>query len=171
VDSLEAGGLPAIPRLRELARRATIVDLSWERLVPWRELLAGLFEGAVYRPFVTGVSRVAVTGKTGPRHVLAGWLSSRLGLPPAAVDLADARLVSVRLQGSHNGTGGTFEAVRAEGERVVRAGAAIDSGPSHHEILPLPDDSLAWSLGRALTHLRRDEVWEEALGAAVVLGQ
>jgi glucose-6-phosphate dehydrogenase assembly protein OpcA len=171
VDSLEAGGLPAFARLQELARRLVVVDLSWERLLPWRELLAGLFEGAVYRPFVTGVSSIAVAGKTGPRHVLAGWLCSRLGLPTTAVDLTDARHVSVRLEGAHAGIRATFEAVRAEGERVVRAGAVVHGGPSHREILPLPDDSLAWSLGRALTHLRRDEVWEEALGAAVVLGR
>ena len=53
---------------------------------------------------------------------------------------------------------------------MVRAGAVVDGGPSHREMLPLPDDSLAWSLARALTHLRPDPVWDEALSAAVVLG-
>jgi glucose-6-phosphate dehydrogenase assembly protein OpcA len=170
VDSREAGAA-AFPRLLELARRQVLVDLSWERLVPWRELLSGLFDGAVYRPFVFGVSSIEVAGKPGPRAVLAGWLISRLGTDPAHVELASARHVSVRLQAVDGDRHGTFEAVRAEGERVVRAGAVIDGGPGHRELLPLPDDSLAWSLGRALTHLRRDGVWEGAIWAAVELGR
>jgi hypothetical protein len=45
----------------------------------------------------------------------------------------------------------------------------IEDGPSHSELWTLPEDSLAWSLARALTHLDRDPVWEAALSAAVGL--
>jgi hypothetical protein len=34
--------------------------------------------------------------------------------------------------------------------------------------MPLPDESLPWSLADALTHLQRDRVWEHALRGALV---
>ncbi len=170
VDSREAGGPATFPHLAELARRRVVMDLSWERLFPWRELLAGLFEGSVYRPFAGGARSIAVAGKPGPRYLLAGWLSARLGVPLQDVELSDARHVSVRIRCQHGGAQATFEAVRAEGERVVRAGADIEGGPSHRDVVQLPDDTLAWFLGRALTHLGRDAVWEEAVTAALALG-
>ena len=169
VDTREAGELGTLADLVELARRRPVVDLSWERLRPWRELLAGLFEGPVYRPFARGVSSIDVEGKGGPRSLLAGWLLSRLGTG-RTVELHDARHVSVRLVASSHGQEATFEAVRSASERMVRAGASVVGGPAHHELLVLPDDSLAWSLSRALTHLRRDRVWEQALAVAVGLG-
>ena len=42
-------------RVLELARRRTVVDLSWIRLAPWRELLAGLFEPVSRRPWLRAV--------------------------------------------------------------------------------------------------------------------
>jgi hypothetical protein len=169
VDSKEAGGERAFAILRELAARRPIVDLTWERLRPWRELLAALFDSPFDRPFAYGVSSIDVDGKPGPRHLLAGWLSSRLRTPRAAVHLRDAQHVSVRLLATHEGRTGHFSVVRARDERTVRATATVEDGPQDSEVLPLPDDSLAWSVGRALTHLGRDPVWEEALGAAVGL--
>ncbi len=75
----------------ELARRRTVVDLSWIRLGPWRELLAGLFEPAAYRPWLQAVERVEVSGKVGPRHLLGGWLTTQLRLRPDQVRLVDSR--------------------------------------------------------------------------------
>jgi len=171
VDSKENGALETMAGLVELSRRRVAVDLSWERLSPWRELLAGLFDSPVYRPFASGVSSIEIHGKAGPRQLLAGWLLSRLGAPEPEVRLTDARHVTIRLNATSEGRHGTFEVVRNEGERVVRAAAVIDDGPSHHEMLALPDNALAWSLSRALTHLRRDRTWEQALAAAVGAGR
>jgi glucose-6-phosphate dehydrogenase assembly protein OpcA len=168
VDSKEAGEV--FEGLAELARDRAIVDLSWERLRPWRELLAGLFEGPAYRPFVRGVTAAEVSGKRGPRNLLAGWLASRLGLSRSHFHLTDAMHAQVVLHATAAGRTGHFSVDRSEDERIVRAGAVIEDGPHHHEMLPLPHDSLAWSLGRALTHLGRDYVWEEALAASVVPG-
>jgi hypothetical protein len=56
---------------------------------------------------------------------------------------------------------------REEGERLVRASATVGGGLSRAELLPLPDDSLVWSLAEALTHLGRDRVWQQALAAGV----
>jgi glucose-6-phosphate dehydrogenase assembly protein OpcA len=170
VDSKEAGGPSTFDRLLELSRLRAVVDLSWERLLPWREMLAGMFEGAAFRPFVTGVTSVAVSGKPGPRHLLGGWISSRLGLPPDAVELSDARHVSLRLRCEHRGAKASFEAVRTEGERLVRGRAVIEGGPRNQEMLPLPADSLSWFLAKALTHLEPDPTWREAVEAANGLG-
>jgi glucose-6-phosphate dehydrogenase assembly protein OpcA len=171
VDSKEAGDERAFAALAELFRRSVVVDLSWERLRPWRESLAALFAGPAYRPFATGVTTIEVSGKRGPRHLLAGWLASRLGTPRAHIHLADDRHVQVVLHAAAGGRTARFELARGDGERVIRAGVMVEGGPSHGEVLALPDDSLGWSVAQALTHLRRDPVWERALAASVVLGQ
>jgi glucose-6-phosphate dehydrogenase assembly protein OpcA len=171
VDSKEAGELDAFIELITLGRRSVVVDLSWVRLTPWRTLLAALFDGAIYRPFALGVTSVEVAGKPGPRYLLGGWLSSRLGLDASMIKLSDARHVSVWLTASHGDQRATFSAVRSPNERVVRAGAHIEGGPSHEELLPVPEDSLTWSLAYALTHLRHDPIWERSLLDAVRLGR
>lgn len=169
VDSKETGA--AFPALAELLRRRTVVDLSWARLQPWRELVAGLFDGPAYRPFVTGITAVEVAGKPGPRRLIAGWLASRLRIPATQLHLREDRHVQITLHAALDGATATFSVVRGAGERFVRAGAHVDGGPSHEEVLSLPDDSLAWSLAQSLTHLSRDQVWERAVAAAIVLGR
>jgi glucose-6-phosphate dehydrogenase assembly protein OpcA len=159
VAGSEAPPATVFPAVAELVRRYPVVDLSWIRLGPWRRLLASLFEGTVYRPFADRVVEVDVWGKPGPRRLLGGWLAGRLALLPAAVHLHKARHVSMRL----TAPGAVFEVVRHEGERMVRAAARIEGGPSHDDVLSLPDDSLPWSLAEALTHLDRDRGYEQAL--------
>ncbi|MDQ3757750.1 MAG: glucose-6-phosphate dehydrogenase assembly protein OpcA [Actinomycetota bacterium] len=161
VDSKEAPQDSSFALIEQLLRHHPVVDLSWVRLRPWRVLLAGLFEGSTYRPFVHRVSSVSVAGKPGPRRLLAGWLVSRLGLSPSAVTLGDDRHVQVRLEAD----GACFEVTRQPGERVVRASARVAGGPGHEDVLSLPDQSLPWSLGEALTHLGRDKVYEQSLHA------
>lgn len=157
VDSKELGDVGCFAGLAELARRHVVVDLSWSRLRPWRELLAAVYRGEA-------ATHAEVSGKEGPRHLLAGWLSSRLALGRAVFTLADARHVSVRL----TGPGVAYWVDREGDERLVRAGAAVENGPSFADVLPLPDESLPWSLAAALTHLERDRVWEQALRASLV---
>lgn len=156
VDSKELGDVGCFPGLAELARRHVVVDLSWGRLRPWRELLASVYRGEA--------THAEVRGKEGPRHLLAGWLSSRLGLARAVFTLGDARHVSLRL----TGPGVSYSVARDGDERLVRAGATVEDGPSFTDVLPLPDESWPWSLAQALTHLERDRVWEQALRAALV---
>ena len=165
VDLREA---PPDPALVELARRRGAVDLSWARLAPWRELLAGLFDHPRFRPFVTGVTSIEVEGKPGARRLLAGWLASRLQPQEPTIRLVDAQHAGIRMRATHDGERASFAVVRDGDERAVRGTASIDGGPVHREVLPLPDDSLVWSLAQALTHLRRDSVWQEALEHAVL---
>lgn len=165
VDTKELGSVQAFPHVAEVARRHTVIDLSWARLRPWRELLAGLFEGQAFRGFLDSVERAEVLGKEGPRHLLAGWLTSRLGLAGGAVSLGDARHATMRLFAR----GAVFSVVRDAGSRLVRASAAVEGGPAREDVVPLPDESLSWSLSEALTHLERDRVYEQALRAALAL--
>ena len=167
VDSKELGDLDAYEDLILVSRRRTVLDLSWIRLTPWRLLLANLFEGAVYRPFVRGVRHVEVAGKPGPRHLLGGWVMSRLGLSPDAVELVDARHASFTITAEHDGRTARFVTERQGDERMVRASVAVERGPSHDELLPLPEPTLAWSMAEALSDLEGDPIYGEALEAAV----
>ena len=85
----EDGG-DVLARSATLAKRLPVADLSWMRLTQWRSMLSGLFEGAVYRPFLHAVDRVEVCGNFGPRYLLGGWLLRRLELPPSRVELRPA---------------------------------------------------------------------------------
>lgn len=170
VDSKEAGDPEELAAMAGLARsRHTLIDLSWMRLTPWRELVAGLFDGPDFRPLLGAIRSARVEGKRGPRHLLAGWLVSRLGLGPQAVTLADSAHAGIRLLAATDGLRATIEAARVPGERLVRARAAIDDGAARSTVVALPDDNLSWSLAQALTHPARDRVWEEALAAALTL--
>ena len=166
VDSRAAGGPSVFGTFSELTSRRVVVDLSWIRLRPWRLLLAGLFDGVAYRPFVHAVVSAAVTGKAGPRHLLAGWLASRLGLSRSHFHQEDSRHASMTLDSDVGGRRGRFAVERDEGARLVHASADVDGGPAHREVMSLPDDSLPWSLAEAITHLSRDRVYDEALAMA-----
>ncbi|HMC53419.1 MAG TPA: glucose-6-phosphate dehydrogenase assembly protein OpcA [Acidimicrobiales bacterium] len=160
---------PALARLIKLAAERTLVDLSWTRLTPWRELLAGMFEP--YRQFVEAVHAVEVCGLPGPRHLLGGWLASRLRLPSYAVQLRKEDHVSVVLTATADGRSGRFSVERRGGEQLVLARAEVDGAPVQELVLPLPTDSLPWSLGAALSRPYRDPVYEEALAAAALLAR
>jgi len=169
VDSKEVGGQEALPAIAALVRRHAVIDLSWMRLTPWRELLAGLFDGPDFRGLLGAIRSGHVEGKPGPRHLLGGWLTSRLKLAPQVLTLGDGVHAGIHLVASQGGVPATIEVVRIQGERLVRATAAIQDGPARSTVVALPDDNLSWSLAQALTHQTRDRVWEEALGAALTL--
>ena len=169
IDSREALDALALRRLLELARRRTVVDLSWVRLEPVRSLLAGLFDPPALRPFVAAVTRATVKGKYGPRHLLGGWLTAQLRLAPHQVDLIDARHVEVTLEAHLDDEVGTFDVGRLDAKHAVWAGATVSTGPSPRQILPLPDNRLSSSLASAVTRLQADSVWERALSAAGAL--
>jgi glucose-6-phosphate dehydrogenase assembly protein OpcA len=161
----------------ELARRRTVVDLSWIRLGPWRELLAALFEPPARRPWLRAVDQVEISGKVGPRHLLGGWLITRLRLRPDQVRLVDSRHVGIRMTCRREGEEALFEVGRAGLSRLVSARAEVpddlDGGPAVAESvqpIALAEDPLAASLAEALTHLQPDPVWQHALSAASTLG-
>jgi glucose-6-phosphate dehydrogenase assembly protein OpcA len=175
VDSRDAAGSGRLRALLELARRRTVVDLSWIRLQPWRELLAGQFDPPERRIWLDAVEEVEVTGKVGPRQLLGGWLMSQLRLSPSQVQLVDAQHVELRVVCRRGRDVATFEVGRGAAHRTVSAHGVIPDGPGGRvagsvpdsgQAIPLADDPLATSLAEALTHLQPDAVWERALSAA-----
>ena len=67
LDSRDAADTGRLRSLLELARRRTVVDLSWIRLAPWRELLAGAVRAApIAVPGCEAVERVEVTRQDRP---------------------------------------------------------------------------------------------------------
>ena len=176
IDSRDAAGSGRLRALLELARRRTVVDLSWIRLQPWRELLAGLFQPVDRRVWLQSVESVEVSGKVGPRQLLGGWLMSQLGLGPNQVQLVDARHVEIRVVCRRDAESAVFEVGRGQQERTVSARALIGTGrgggpaaPAAGQVIALAQDPLATSLAEALTHLQPDVIWERALSAATGL--
>jgi len=171
VDARTFGDTECFDVLTELARRVAIVDLSWHRLQPWRELLAALFESPHTRPYLPGITSARVVGRTGPRHLLAGWIADRLDLPFSEVHVEPATHVSISLAGTLPATGqhGTFEVLRLSDERVVHTRTAVDGGPSSEMVVPLPPPTAGWGVAAALSHLDRDPVYERALRSAIAV--
>lgn len=155
--------------LLELSNHQPVVDLSWVRLQPWRELLAGLFEPEQTRCMLAGVRSVSVKGNMSPRHMLGGWLMAQLDLRSREVSLAEAKHVAVTVDAAYRGEDAKFEVVRDTDARAVWARATLSSGMCHSQALPLPDSSLTSALSSAVTDLRADRVWERALAAAASL--
>lgn len=168
LDSRDAADGGQLRSLLGLARRRTVVDLSWIRLGPWRELLTDLFEPVAHREWLAHVDQVEVTGKEGPRLLLGGWLSGRLGLRPAQVALQDSRHVEIRLECRDGGQQATFRVERGDITRTVAAQATLPEGPRPRQIVPLAEDPLGVSLATALTHLRPNPTWEAALASATM---
>jgi glucose-6-phosphate dehydrogenase assembly protein OpcA len=156
-------------RVAVLARRLPVTDLSWMRLAPWRGLLAGLFEGSVFRPFLGSVQEVEVAGNFGPRHLLGGWLMRRLRLPPTHVSATPAEHASIRLTASHEGRLGRFAVERRSEERVIHSLVDIQGGPSVAQTLHMREQWPSLALADAMRTVGRDERYEEALGGALDL--
>lgn len=155
----------ALPALVELGLRHPLVDLSWKRLTPWRELLADLFEAEPFRSMAGEAIRAEVAAHAGPALLLAGWLMDRLELPPAAVALGRATHASIRLLAG----GASFEVTRLDDGPVVQARAAVEGGRERRRAATLPEHGLTWSLAEALSRLERDPVYDHALHAALAL--
>lgn len=170
VDSKQLGHAGALREIQELLRRFPVVDLSWVRLEPWREITAGLFEGDVFRPFVHGVHSATVWGKEGPRHLLGGWLASRLDLAASAVSLVDARHASIELRcQTVDGRHGVFRVERPDVERLITTTVEVDGMAPQVRTLRLRDRSPGRVLGNALAHLGHDRVYEDAVAGALTL--
>jgi glucose-6-phosphate dehydrogenase assembly protein OpcA len=161
----EAGG-DVLARSATLAKRLPVADLSWMRLEQWRSMLTGLFEGAVYRPFLEAVDRVEVAGNHGPRYLLGGWLLRRLHLPPARVELQRADHVSVSIHGVSGGKKGTFTVARLGAEREIKSCVDIEDGPRVEQTVRMRQQWPSLALASALTRFGHDEIYEEALAGA-----
>jgi glucose-6-phosphate dehydrogenase assembly protein OpcA len=169
-DDGPAGALPercTLDAVAALFGRVPVLDLAWIRLRPWRELLASMVDGDAFRPALDDLTSVTVTGKAGARALLGGWLASRLRVPAGAMHLDAARHASLRLTGRVEGKAATFTVERLPGERLVRATARVEDGPSFTDVIALPEPDPSAALAEALSALRADTVYEDAVRAAI----
>lgn len=164
-----AGG--AVAAMVRLLRRRVVFDLCWTRLRPWRRLLAGLFEVPALRPYLDDVRSVEARGADSPALLLAGWVTSRLGLDPSAVRVVAAPSPGLRLVAGAGGASAAFTVEAADpgpgGGAAVRARAELAGGATREDRVSLPDDPLAWSLAEALAHPGRDRTHVQALQGLV----
>lgn len=167
VDSRAFGGLECFSSVQQIAADRPVTDLSWVRLQPWRAALRSIFDTPDLRPLVHHVEEASVTGKTGPRHLMAGWLADRLDLALPDVHLVEAEHVSMRLRAEHEGRHGTAAVLRESGQRNLRLEGAVDGAGAFAATQPLPPRGPGWGLAEALTRVHRDAVFERALAAAL----
>ena len=161
----EQGG-DVLARSLTLAKRLPVADLSWMRLEQWRSMLAGLFEGRSYRPFLRAVDRVEVCGNFGPRYLLGGWLLRRLQLPASRVLLQPADHVSVVIHAVSDGRVGRFRVSRPGAEREIQSCVDIEDGPRVEQTVRMRQQWPSLALASALTRVGHDEIYEEALAGA-----
>jgi glucose-6-phosphate dehydrogenase assembly protein OpcA len=120
VDSCikEPGKEPAVWDFLRREGSRKVHDLAWARLLPWREILAEIFDRTAWR----SIRRLEIehSGEgfpPPPVWLLAGWLASRLGWTPEGgnrdgITLAsEAGAVTVVLRGTGKGEGRVLERV------------------------------------------------------------
>jgi hypothetical protein len=131
VDSTEWPDLPAAyGRLAELFSKVVVSDIAWERTERWRTLLASLWPG------IGAVRAIRVQGTRAQGHLIAGWLSSRLG-----------HTVEVEIE-----------------ERQLLEGIDLDGKPAPFPPGQVPNASDV--LSAQLDRFSRDRTYEEAVKAA-----
>jgi glucose-6-phosphate dehydrogenase assembly protein OpcA len=163
------GGLDGLAGLVERSGLRPVTDLAWVDLAPWRDLVARLFVGRDFAPFLGGVRHVRVEGDAGPRTLLAGWLLSRLRLSPEAVEARNGDQVSVEIAAEHAGRRARFSVAWSADAELLDARAVVSGGPGHLRRWRAEERTTAWLLREALTHPSADAVYGEALAAAVAL--
>ena len=79
----------AFERAADLASSAYVVDLAWLRSTPWRERVAATFDPAKMRTALGAIEEVEVRHRedsVAAGLLFCGWLSSRLGWRPEALN-------------------------------------------------------------------------------------
>ncbi len=132
VDSCLAppGSEPEVWRFVEHLGSRRVHDLAWARLMPWRAILAEVFDEKEYLPSLRTVRRVEI-GPPPPAWRLAGWLASRLGWKAEGGDRGGIVLrsgtgaVTMILQGTGHGEERLLERIRIQSGEPHRFEAEI----------------------------------------------
>ncbi|GAC1611280.1 MAG: glucose-6-phosphate dehydrogenase assembly protein OpcA [Mycobacteriales bacterium] len=149
----------AADELAALAKRAADyapgdTDLGWTRTTLWRALCASAFDSVQGQ-----VTAARVHGAAGhvTRALLAGWLTSRLGVVAEQVDAEGSGLSRVELH---------VEGAQVTVTRGSGTTAMLTRTGQPDRILPLPRRDLGDLLAEELRRLDPDEPYMEALEAA-----
>ena len=134
-------------------------DLCWTRTTMWRALCASAFD-SVSGPAVSA----RVGGEAGDvgRDLLAGWLTSRLGLATTVTDSPGPGITEVEITMG----GSTLHLVRGKGQSTV-----LSHTGQPDRTLPLPRRELGDLLAEELQRLDSDETYAEALEAVTGVTQ
>ena len=156
VDSGECG-LDGVAAARILAD--SVADLAWAGLLPWRDAVAGLFDGPSEIKALERVKAVDVRGPENEARLMAGWLRAALG--------AD---IELRREGrSHHvervtmAAGGKQFLVERTGRG--RLGSASVPGLLDYPVVLAPPNRPSL-LADELSRLSGDRLFERALEAA-----
>jgi glucose-6-phosphate dehydrogenase assembly protein OpcA len=130
-------------------------DLAWTRTTLWRASLASAFD-----TLAVGVSAAEVQGReTDPSSLLlAGWLTSRLGMKVPVTQSRGGGIegVSVTLA-----DGNALRLHRASGSNIV-----LERGGTPDSTVAQPERDLGDLLAEELRHLDADQPYGDALAAA-----
>ena len=159
----------ALPALVEITGRLPVTDLAWIDLAQGRELVAALFQGPDFGPFLGAVRHVRVQGDESFRRLLVGWLLGRLRILPSAVEVRASEHASIEITAEHDGRRAHFSVVWSADPALIDARAVVGGGPSQVRRVHPADPSTTRLLARALLRLHRDPFYTEALTAALTL--
>jgi glucose-6-phosphate dehydrogenase assembly protein OpcA len=136
--------------------RAGDTDLAWSRITSWR----GLLTAALDEPPHEEVTRAEVAGEadSASADLLAGWLSSRLGVPVerSTVDVPGGHVGGVSLERPS----GTVELRRVDAKT-----ARLSQPGQPTRRVALPRRTVRECLAEELRRLDPDEIFREALDA------
>jgi glucose-6-phosphate dehydrogenase assembly protein OpcA len=145
--------------LRALATRAKDyvagdTDLAWTRTTAWRALCASAFDSVEQ-----GVVTASVTGAEDDptRALIAGWISSRLGVTVTQIDLDGPPISGVRFDLDD---AGVVELTLGENRT-----ATLTRTGQPDRTLPITPQQLGDLLAEELQRLDADETYAEALAA------
>jgi glucose-6-phosphate dehydrogenase assembly protein OpcA len=156
VDSGECG-LDGVAAARILAD--SVADLAWAGLLPWRDAVAGLFDGPSEIKALERVKAVDVRGPENEARLMAGWLRSALG---TEIDLhREGR--THHLERVTMRAGGKEYLVARSGRG--RLGSASVPGLLDYPVVLAPPERPAL-LADELSRLSSDRLFEQALEAA-----
>ncbi|CAN5313494.1 glucose-6-phosphate dehydrogenase assembly protein OpcA [soil metagenome] len=169
-------------------------DLTWSRLLAWRELLAQSFDNPAAQEMLSSLQRVDMTydpGYEADALLTAGWLTSRLGWEPDAasetrdtitfsacdqnqrtvrfnlteISGAGIGLRSVRLV-SHSGQKSSRVTVRRLDRQRAAVHIEMTGMPRQQRVVKCIDNTDDQVLGTELLQFGRDQVYEHALNHA-----
>lgn len=169
-------------------------DLTWSRLLVWRELLAQSFDNPTAQEMLSSLQRVDMTydpGYEADALLTAGWLTSRLGWEPDAasetrdtitfsacdqnqrtvrfnlteISGAGIGLRSVRLV-SHSGQQSSRVTVRRLDRQHATVHIEMTGMPRQQRVVQCIDNTDDQVLGTELLQFSRDHVYEDALDHA-----
>jgi glucose-6-phosphate dehydrogenase assembly protein OpcA len=134
-------------------------DLAWARCTPWRSLLASALDGIEGRPVSASIEAEAANPSA---PLLAGWLSTRLGLDAQITESSGPGITSAEIV--ERDADGNEQTIRVDRPDGVSATLSRRSEPAR--VLALPRRSVGELLAEELRRMDPDFVYADALSKA-----